>query len=57
VAGIERYLTNAFITNEDLRAGRWLAALRQVLDAAQPKAPIGCDGAAEAAAVLLSLLG
>ena len=35
VAGIEAHLPNAFISNEDLRAGRWAAALEAVF--AQPR--------------------
>jgi hypothetical protein len=56
VAGIEQHLPHAFISNEDLYAGRWVPALEQVF--AQPRQPRQMDigGAAVAADLLIDLL-
>jgi hypothetical protein len=57
VAGIEAHLPNAFIGNDDLRGGRWAAALEAVLGQAQRPPTVRIDGAAVAASVLVSLVG
>lgn len=56
VDGITAHLPHAFLSNEDLYAGRWAAALDAVL--AQPRrAPdIATNGAAVAAGILLQML-
>jgi hypothetical protein len=54
VRGIEAQLPSAFIDNDDLRAGRWQAALETVFD--QPARPsVAIDGAEVAAAALADL--
>jgi hypothetical protein len=57
VEGITAHLANAFISNDDFRAGRWMPALNEVF--AQPAREVRVDtgGAAVAADVLLSMLG
>jgi UDP:flavonoid glycosyltransferase YjiC (YdhE family) len=57
VAGIEAHLPNAFIANDDLRRGRWGAALEAVLDQPRRAAAARIDGAEQAATVLSSLAG
>ena len=56
VEGIRTHLEHAFISNEDLHAGRWSAALESVL--APPRRPGSAqvNGAAVAAEVLLGLI-
>ena len=56
VAGIEAHLSHAFISNDDLRAGRWMSALDAVF--AQPRREVQIDagGAAAAAEVLLNMM-
>ena len=57
VEAIQARLPHAFISNEDLRAGRWNTALDAVL--AQPRrAPdVDVNGAATAADALLEFIG
>ncbi len=52
VAGIRTHLAHAFISNEDLYAGRWRTALDAVF--AEPRRPgtLDCTGAAVAARIL-----
>ena len=57
VAGIEAHLSNAFIGNEDLRSGRWAAALEAVLEQPRRAAALRTDGASVAAEALSSLIG
>ena len=52
VAGIQAHLTHAFISNDDLLAGRWAAALESVLEAPRRTPSVRIDGAEVAAAVL-----
>jgi hypothetical protein len=52
VAGIEANLPNAFIANDDLRAGRWRNAIDAVLEQPRRSVDIRLDGAAVAAAAL-----
>jgi hypothetical protein len=56
VRGIEAYLPNAFISNDDLHAGRWTSALDAVF--AQPKRDVRIEvnGSAVAADILNGLL-
>ncbi len=56
VAAIKTYLPHAFISNDDLRAGRWLPALDEVF--AQPRSTpqLALDGAAVAADILATFL-
>jgi hypothetical protein len=56
VAGIEAHLPNAFISNDDLRAGRWLPALERVLAQQRRQPDVDTSGASVAAGLLLSLL-
>jgi hypothetical protein len=56
VAGIETHLPNAFISNDDLHAGRWLSALQRVLDQPRRQPHVDVSGASAAADLLLSLL-
>lgn len=56
VNAIDAYVPNAFLSNEDLHAGRWLPALEAVL--AQPSRPpaIATNGAEVAASILDEML-
>jgi hypothetical protein len=56
VEGITAHLPHAFISNEDLRAGRWLSALDQVFAQPRRQPHLEMNGAAVAADVLLGLL-
>jgi hypothetical protein len=56
VKGIEAHLPNAFISHEDLYAGRWGAALEAVLGQRRPHARPDVTGAAAAAQALLDAL-
>ena len=56
VEGIQAHLPHAFISNEDLRAGRWTAALEAVFSQPRRQPQIDTHGAAVAADVLLSML-
>jgi len=56
VEGIKAHLPNAFISNEDLRAGRWNAALDEVFAQQRQQPQIETNGAAIAADVLLGML-
>ena len=54
VREMPRWLRCAFISNEDLLAGRWQAALDRALAQLAPPETIGVDGAERAAAIILS---
>jgi L-arabinokinase len=56
VAGIEAHLPNAFISNQDLRAGYWAAALEAVFAQPRRAATMRTDGAEVAAEVLAAML-
>jgi len=56
VEGIKAHLPNAFISNEDLRAGRWSAALDEVFAQPRQRPQVETNGAAVAADVLLGML-
>jgi L-arabinokinase len=56
VREMPRWLRCAFISNEDLLAGRWQAALDDVLGQPAPPETIAVDGAERAAETMLSLL-
>ena len=56
VDGIRTHLAHAFISNEDLYAGRWRAALDDVFAQPRQQAAIDCAGAAVAAEVLSGYL-
>jgi UDP:flavonoid glycosyltransferase YjiC (YdhE family) len=56
VAGIEAHLPNAFISNEDLYAGRWAAALEQVFAHGRREPAIEINGADVAAQALASFV-
>jgi len=56
VAGIEAHLPNAFISNDDLYAGRWAAALEHVFAQGRREPAIETDGADVAAQALLSFV-
>lgn len=55
VAGIEMHLAHAFLPADDLRAGRWGAALERAWSMPMPP-PLPIDGAAVVAEQLISLL-
>jgi L-arabinokinase len=55
VAEMPRYVRCAFLSPEDLRAGRWRAAIDAALSAATPPQP-RADGAAVAAGVIRAML-
>lgn len=57
VEGIRAALPNAFLSNEDLRGGRWDAALDEVLSRTRPAPLPDCDGASVAADALGEFLG
>jgi hypothetical protein len=57
VAGIEAHLPNGFISNEDLRAGRWAAALEAVFAQPRRATDVRIDGAQVAARALAELAG
>ena len=57
VEGIKAHLPHAFISNEDLRAGRWSAALDEVFAQPRQQPQIETNGAAVAADVLIGMLG
>ena len=56
VAGLEAHLANAFLSNEDLRAGRWAAALDAIFAQTREPVSVRVDGAAVAAEILAALL-
>jgi hypothetical protein len=56
VREMPRWLRTAFISNEDLLAGRWQAALDRALAQPAPPETIAVDGAERAASAILSLL-
>jgi hypothetical protein len=56
VEGIEAHLPHAFISNEDLFAGRWMPALESILAQARLQPSVDTNGAAVAAEVLLEYL-
>jgi hypothetical protein len=56
-AGIRRYLPSAPITLEDLASGSWLERVEQAITATPPERAPRPEGAAEAAAILLEMLG
>jgi hypothetical protein len=56
VAGIEAHLAHAFISNQELYAGRWAAALESVFAQPRPDATVRTDGAEAAAELLASML-
>jgi len=56
VEGIEAHLPNAFISNEDLNAGRWSAALQRVFDHPRRRPAVRVDGANIAAEILSGLM-
>lgn len=56
VSAIERHLPSAFLSNEELREGRWRRALDEVLSSHGPVSVVPADGAAEAAEVLANFL-
>lgn len=53
VAGIEAHVPNAFISNDDLRAGRWGAALESVFAQPRREPSVRIDGATVAAQQLV----
>jgi L-arabinokinase len=55
VAGIEAFLTNAFVSNDDLRAGKWGAVLAEVLSRPPCAAQTRTDGARIAAETLVAM--
>jgi L-arabinokinase len=55
VEGIRAHLPNAFLSNEDLHAGRWQEALEQVLGQPRREPAIAIDGAGAVAAELRSV--
>jgi L-arabinokinase len=57
VAGLHRYTAAAFISNEDLLAGRWAPALERVVGAPLPAERLEPTGAAVAARALLEAAG
>lgn len=57
VRGIQAQLPSAFISNEDLHAGRWQQALEEVFAQPRRAVRIETNGAAVAAEVLSDLLG
>jgi UDP:flavonoid glycosyltransferase YjiC (YdhE family) len=57
VAGIEAHLTHRFISNDDLRAGRWLPALDDIFRQPRRAVQVETGGAAVAADVLLGMMG
>lgn len=57
VEGIKAHLPHVFISNADLRAGRWMPALDAVFSQARRQPQIDTSGAAVAAEVLLGMLG
>ena len=56
VTAIHQYLPNAFVSNDDLRTGRWDEALDLALSAPVPSASIDLNGAAIAAQNLHEIL-
>ena len=56
VREMPRWLRTAFISNEDLLAGRWKPALDRALAQPAPRETIGVDGAERAASAILSYL-
>jgi hypothetical protein len=57
VDGVQRYLTHAFISNDDLYAGRWNAALEAIFDQPRRAVEVATDGADVAAGLVLQHLG
>ena len=57
VEGIQRYLPHAFISNDDLYAGRWQAALDAAFAQERRRPAVAVDGAQVAAETLLRFLG
>ena len=57
VTGLHRYTAATFISNEDLLAGRWEAALRKVVGGPLPGERLEAAGAAVAARTLLEAAG
>jgi len=57
VAGIKAHLPHAFISNDDLRAGRWMPALDDIFTQPRREVRVETGGAAIAADVLLSMGG
>jgi L-arabinokinase len=56
VAGVQRYLTNAFISNDDLYAGHWETALEAIFGQPRRDVAVATNGAEVAAQVLLEYL-
>jgi L-arabinokinase len=56
VREMPRFLRCRFLPMDDLRAGRWIAAVRQVLHDPAPPERIGVDGADAAARIILDAL-
>lgn len=56
VEGVQRYLTHAFISNDDLYSGRWERALEEIFSQPQREIAVATDGAEVAADLLLEHL-
>lgn len=56
VAGVQRYLTHAFISNEDLYMGRWERALDEIFSQPRREIDVEINGAEVAADLLLEHL-
>ena len=55
VDGIQEHLPHAFLSNEDLHAGRWAEALGRVLHEPRRAPSIAVDGAREVARALIEI--
>jgi hypothetical protein len=57
VEGVQRYLAHAFISNDDLYAGHWEAALETIFSQARREVAVATNGAEVAAEILEQHLG